>query len=129
MVRLVINTISLYRKRDNLKVERRDGSKAIKKGGDGGNPRKISLGQLRREQKTNNKGGRDGGREERTERGGKRGGGKPDRGGKGGDRGGRGKRFRKGGRKEEPKTAESLDKDLENYWVKAGNKDIGKSII
>ena len=111
-----------------MKVERREGSKAIKKGGDGGNPRKISLGQLRRETKSNNKGGRDGGREERADRGGKRGGGKPDRGGKGG---GRGKRFRdrKGGRKPEPKTAESLDKDLENYWVKAGNKDIGKSII
>lgn len=90
-----------------MKVERRDGSKGIKKGGE--NPRKISLGALRREQgKT------------KDNRGGKRGGGKPERGGKGG---GRGKRFRKGGKKPEPKTAESLDKDLENYWVKAGNKD------
>lgn len=90
-----------------MKVERR--GKGIKKGD---NPRKISLGALRREQgKT--KGGRDEGR------GGKRGG-KAERGGKGG---GRGKRFRKGGKKPEPKTADALDRDLENYWVKAGNKD------
>ena len=98
----------MYRKRDNLKVERRDGSKGIKKGD---NPRKITTGQLRREQ--GKRGGRDGDRR-----------GKPDRGGKGG-RGG--KRFRKGGRKEErPKTADALDREMENYWVKAGNPDQGK---
>jgi len=93
--------------RKNLKVERRDGSKSIKKGD--GNPRKISLGQLRREQK--NKGDK---------------GGKPGRGGKGGGR--RRFRDRKGGKKPMPKDpkerAELLDRDLENYWVKAGNKDL-----
>ena len=38
-------------RRDNLKVERRDGSKGIKKGGGGGNPRKITLEQLRRDKR------------------------------------------------------------------------------
>ena len=97
-------------KRDNLKVERR-GGKGISKGD---NPRKITTGQLRREQ-GKSKGDRDGGRGGR---------GKPDRGSKGG-RGG--KRFRKGGKREErPKTADALDREMENYWVKAGNKDQGK---
>jgi len=101
-------------KRDNLKVERRDGSKGIKKGD---NPRKITTGQLRREQ-GKSKGDRDG---DRGSRGGRGDRGKTERGGKGG-RGGR--PFRKGGRKEErPKTADALDREMENYWVKAGNKD------
>ena len=93
-----------------MKVERRDGSKSIKKGD---NPRKISLGQLRREQKKN-----------------KGDGGKPGRGGKGGGR--RRFRDRKGGKpkpKDPKERAELLDRDLENYWVKAGNKDLGKLII
>ena len=107
-----------FRKRDggkNLKVERRDGSKAIKKGD--GNPRKISLGQLRREQKGDGEG-----------RGGR--GGKANRGGKGG-RGG--KRFSKGDRKDgkreprDPKAREEeLNKEMENYWIKGGETDQGK---
>ena len=82
------NDINFFRKqggqnRDNLKVERRDSSKAIKKKNAGdGNPRKISLEGLRNEQGKRGGGGN---------RGGKRDGGKPMRGGKGG------KRFRRKG--------------------------------
>ena len=102
-------------RRDNLKVERRDASKGIKKGGGGGNPRKISLEQLRREK--NKRGG--------GEQGGRKDGGKPKFGKKGG------KRFNKrhGGKpmpKDPAAREKMLDQEIENYWIKGGHNELGK---
>lgn len=62
-----------------------------------------------------------------NDRGGRKEGGKPMRGGKGG------KRFkRKGGRpmpKDPAAKAEFLDKELENYYLKGGDKEKGKCFL
>ena len=93
-------------------MERRDGSKGIKKGD--GNPRKISLDSLRGKGK-GGKGGRD-------DRGGKKGG-KPMKGGQGGGR----RRFRdRKGRK--PQDKDALDKEMDDWRTKNGNKELGKFI-
>jgi hypothetical protein len=52
---------------------------------------------------------------------------------KGGDRHAAKKQFKKGGKpqphgqkKEGPASKEDLDREMENYWVKSGNTELGK---
>ena len=106
--------------RDNFRVEKRDGSKAIKKGGQQG-PKKISLEKLR--------GGDDqgarGGKKLNLSKGGKFG----DRRGKKpfGKRGGmKGRREGKPLPKDPAAKKEFLDRELDSYWVKGGHFEVGK---
>lgn len=102
-------------------MERRDGSKVIKKGGQQG-PRKISLQKLRTE------GGGQGGKGGKSMTMGGKGGKPGDKKGKKGR-----KDRRKGGddRDKLPKDpaarAEALDRDLESYWVKGGHTEIAQA--
>jgi len=97
-------------------VQKRDTSKTIKKGGEKKGPKKISLAGLRKEgkkavAKPAKKAAKDAGKRQK----------KGDKKAKGG------RVVRKGGKsKDSKKTAEGLDKDLENYWVKGGHADMGK---
>lgn len=102
----------------DLQVEKRDGSKTIKKGGQQG-PRKISLQKLRSEGEQGKKGGKTmnmAGKGKPGDRKGKKG-------GKGRDR----RRDRKNNQPRDPAArAEALDRDLEAYWVKGGHQEVGK---
>ena len=109
-----------------MKVERRDKSKIIKKGGQG---KKISIESLRRDDDRNgkNKGNKkalvlnkkgDGQKGDKRH---KKDGGRPGKGGRRGD---------KKGEKRMPRDpaarADALDKEMESYWVKGGHTDLGK---
>ena len=106
--------------RKGLKVERRDNSKTIKKGGEGKGPRKISTAELRNEKNQAKQG-------KRKQDGGKKGGNDKKGGKQRSGKKGRGRFGRKGDKKKEaPRTTEDLDKDLEGYWVKGGCSEFGK---
>ena len=96
----------------SLQIERRDQSKKIQKGEKGGQ-KKITTESLRRgEGKGGKKGGdgqRDGGDRKRN---------KKDR-----KKGKFGKDKKQGGK---PKDADALDKELEGYWIKNGDRALGK---
>ena len=93
-----------------MQIERRDQSKKIQKGDKGGQ-KKITTESLRRGE---GKGGKKGGDRDRGDR--KRN--KKDR-----KRGKFGKDKKKGGK---PKDADALDKELEGYWIKNGDRALGK---
>lgn len=111
-------------------MDRRDKSKQIKKADKG--QKKISIESLR---KGGNK-GQGGGKKTLvlSKKGGDKGGQQGDKGDKRrkkvlGRRPGKGGRFGKkgGGKPKNPEEqADALDKDLEGYWVKGGNTELGK---
>ena len=111
--------------RDNFRVEKRDKSKAIQKGGPKGAPKQISLEKLRAEGDS----GARRGKKFNLSKGGKFGdkrGKKPfvKRGGfKGGSRDG------KPLPKDPTAKKEFLDRELDSYWVKGGHTEIGKYTI
>lgn len=95
-----------------MQIERRDQSKKIQKGDKGGQ-KKITTESLRRGE---GKGGKKGGDGQRDGGDGKRN--KKDR-----KKGKFGKDKKKGGK---PKDADALDKELEGYWIKNGDRALGK---
>ena len=111
--------------RDNFRVEKRDSSKVIKKGGQQGGPKKISLEKLRAGGEQGQR--RQGGKKLNLSKGGKfadRRGGKKPFGKKGGMKGGR--RDGKPLPKDPAAKKEFLDRELDSYWVKGGHTEIGK---
>lgn len=111
---------------EGLRVEKRDKSKVIAKEGAAKGPKKISLKQLRRE-------GGKGGKKALvlSKKGGQKEGKKGDIRSKKdlGKRHKKGGRFgRKGGNRERDGkvSLETLDKEMESYWVKGGHSELGK---
>ena len=121
---------------NSLKIERRDQSKQIKKGGNNGGQKKISIESLRKGDgkgkgngnRDSNKGGNKGGdakqRDHTNNKGERRnkfnGGDRKKKGGRGDKKAGEKKPVDAAAR------AEELDKELEGYWVKGGHSDLGK---
>ena len=97
-----------------MQIERRDQSKKIQKADKGGQ-KKITTESLRRGE---GKGGKKGG-----DRGDKRDGGNGKRNKKDHKKGKFGKNKKGGGK---PKDADALDKELEGYWIKNGDRALGK---